>query len=141
MKQTTLTPIAITLLRISCGFLMMFNHGLPKLEKAPDIFYKFPDPLNIGSPTSAALVLFSEVFCAFLVTIGLSTRLACIPLVITMFTASFIHHLDDPFSQKELSLLYLILFIVLFITGSGKYNCNKWLPLNVKGIAKWLFEK
>ena len=39
--------------------------------------------------------------------IGLGTRLASIPLMITMFVAAYISHVVDPFGRKEMALLYL----------------------------------
>ena len=66
----------------------------------------------------------AEVVAAILLILGLGTRFVLIPLIITMLVAFFIVHADDPFSKKELALLYLIPFISLFLTGPGKYSLD-----------------
>jgi len=42
-----------------------------------------------------------------------------------MAVAAFVVHAGDPFSKMEMSLLYLLLFITLFIFGPGKYAIDK----------------
>ena len=46
-----------------------------------------------------------------LLIIGLFTRQAVIPLIITMLVAIFVIHGDDPFKDKEMAILYLIPYI------------------------------
>ena len=46
---------------------------------------------------------------------------------LTMFVAFVFKHDGDPFSKKEKSLLYLILFIFLMITGPGKFSLDNKL--------------
>jgi len=59
--------------------------------------------------------------------IGFITRVSLIPLIITMIVAVFVAHAGDPFSDKELGLFFLITFIVLFLTGPGKYSLDRKL--------------
>lgn len=120
------TDIALLLLRLGVGGLML-THGIPKLMK----FFgndpiTFGDPVGLGAEASLTLVIFAEVVCSILVIIGLGTRLAAIPLMATMAVAFFIVHAADPFQQKELALFYLIVFLVLFLTGSGKYSLDQY---------------
>lgn len=121
------TDIAILLLRLGVGGLML-THGVPKLIM---LFgsdpIQFGNPLGIGVEASLALAVFAEVICSVLILIGLGTRLASIPLLITMFVAFFIVHGADPLQQKELALIYLIIYLVLFLTGSGKYSLDHFL--------------
>lgn len=120
------TDIALFLLRIGVGGLML-THGIPKLMK---LFgsdpITFGDPLGLGAEASLALAVFAEAVCSTLIIIGLGTRLAAIPLIITMSTAFFIVHAEDPFQRKELALFYLIVFLVLLLTGSGKYSLDHY---------------
>lgn len=87
---------------------------------------QFGDPIGIGVEASLTLTVFSEVICYILIIIGLGTRLASIPLVITMAVAFFIVHGADPLQRKELALIYLIVYLVLFFTGSGKYSLDHY---------------
>jgi putative oxidoreductase len=114
----------ILLLRITVA-VFMITHAIPKMNKliaGGEI--QFPDPIGMGPSISLVLTLFAELFCSILIGFGFLTRLAAFPLIITMAVAAFIVHAGDPFKQKELSLMYLILYIVLFIIGSGKYSVD-----------------
>jgi putative oxidoreductase len=44
-----------------------------------------------------------------------------------MFVAAFIAHGPDPFGKKELALLYLVIYILLLVAGSGKYSVDYYL--------------
>ncbi|MEX0995457.1 MAG: DoxX family protein [Flavobacteriaceae bacterium] len=121
------TDIAILLLRLGVGGLML-THGIPKLMR---LFgtdpIQFEDPFRIGVEASLTLAVFSEVICSILIIIGLATRLASIPLIITMAVAFFVVYRTDPFQSKELALFYLVVYVVLFLTGSGKYSLDHYL--------------
>lgn len=121
------TDIALLLLRLGVGGLML-THGIPKLMR---LFgndpIQFGDPIGIGVEASLTLTVFSEVVCSILIIIGLGTRLASIPLIFTMVVAFFVVHAADPFQRKELALFFLIVFLVLFLTGSGKYSLDHYL--------------
>ena len=114
----------LLLLRLGSGALML-THGYPKLMtffgKADIVFV---DLFEIGDSATLALVVFAEFVCSILLMVGLATRLAVIPLIITMATAVFHIHATDDFSRKELPLLYLIIFITLLITGAGKFSLD-----------------
>lgn len=116
--------LVILLVRITVAVFML-THGWPKLQKllaGGEI--KFGDPIGIGMAPSLALAVFAEFLCSILVGIGFATRLATIPLIITMAVAAFISHGADPFGRKELALLYLLIYIFLLVAGSGKYSID-----------------
>jgi putative oxidoreductase len=122
----------ILLLRITVA-VFMITHAIPKMNKliaGGEI--QFPDPIGMGPSISLVLTLFAELFCSILIGFGFLTRLAAFPLIITMAVAAFIVHAGDPFKQKELSLMYLILYIVLFIIGSGKYSVDNFISKKKK---------
>jgi putative oxidoreductase len=116
--------VAVCLLRIGASALIM-THGFPKLVRVLDGDFSFGDPIGIGEAPSLILVAFAEFVCAVFVLIGLGTRFALIPLIITMLVAVFIAHAGDPFGRKELGLFFLISFVVLFLTGPGKYSLDQ----------------
>ena len=103
----------------------MLTHGVPKLQRILEGNMKFGDPLGLGSEVSLVLVVFAEVFCAILIMLGLGTRLAAVPLIITMAVAAFIAHGDDPFNRKELALFYIVVYVVLLVAGSGKFSLDR----------------
>ena len=91
--------------------------------------------MGLGAIPTLVLAVLAEGLCAALVTLGLLTRAATIPLMATMATAFFIQHADDPFSQAERSFLFLIAWIVLLVTGPGRYSVDAWLKSRAeKGV-------
>ncbi len=113
------------ILRLGAGGAMLIGHGWPKLADFSDRMGSFADPLGMGPTVSFILIVFAEVVCALLVMLGLWTRLAVIPLIIGMSVIVFIHLGDEAFGKKELALIYLVAFITLFFTGSGRYSVDR----------------
>jgi putative oxidoreductase len=119
--------LILLVLRISLAVLMI-RHGFPKLTKLLEGGeIQFGNPIGLGPGISLGLAVFAEFFCSILVGIGLGTRLASIPLMITMGVAAFISHGADPFERKELAIMYLLFYLVLLVMGSGKYSIDYFL--------------
>jgi len=114
---------AMAVLRICAGVLMM-NHGYSKLIHFGEKHEKFMNFLGIGSTMSLALVVFAEFFCSLFLVIGLFTRLAAIPLIITMCVALYKAHNMDILGEGETAALYLGCFIVILLVGPGKASID-----------------
>jgi len=115
---------ALLLVRVVAGAFML-THGIQKyhmlMAGGP---IKFADPVGIGQAPSLVLAVFAELVCSALLIIGFATRLITVPLIITMFIAVFVVHNADGFEAQELGGLYLLIYVLLFITGSGKYSVD-----------------
>lgn len=118
------TDIASLLLRLIFGGLFIF-HGYTKLISFDEILPIFKDVIGIGSKLSLILVIFAELFCGILVTIGFFTRITVIPIFITMTVAFFGAHAKDTFIMKELPFLFWLLSFVVFVSGSGKFSIDR----------------
>ncbi len=116
--------IAILVLRLGLGILMI-PHGFNKLQHFSEYAAKFSDPFHIGKTASLALVIFAEFFCSCLLIAGLFTRLAVIPLIITMAVAVFIAHHGEIFDDGEHGALYLVGYLVILIAGPGKISLDR----------------
>ncbi|WP_346862430.1 DoxX family protein [uncultured Draconibacterium sp.] len=121
---STNASIGLLLLRVSAGGFML-THGYPKLQRLLAGEFQFGDPLGLGPEVSLVLAVFAEVVCSILLVLGLGTRLATIPLIVTMAVAAFIAHGADPFGRKELALMYLVSYVVLLLNGAGKFSMDK----------------
>lgn len=119
-----LLDIGLLFLRVSAGGLLLFSHGLAKLMGFSQMATAFPDPLGLGVKFTLVVAIFAEFFCALLVMVGLSTRLATIPIIGTLVTAALIVHAADPWAKKEFALLYAIPFIALALTGPGAFSLD-----------------
>ncbi len=119
--------ISILILRVGISALML-THGWPKLMRLLEGGeITFPDPLGMGPTLSLIMATITELIGSVLIILGLATRYAAFALAFTMFVAAFIVHANDPFSRMELSLIYLLVYIVLLITGSGKYALDRYI--------------
>ncbi|WP_338733632.1 DoxX family protein [Mangrovimonas cancribranchiae] len=116
------TDLALAILRI--GFSgMMLTHGIPKISMLSDPS-SFGDPLGVGPTVSLILTLIGEVVAPVMIIIGFKTKLAAIPAAITMAVAAFIVHASDPLKTKEMAILYLLAFVVIFLAGPGRLSID-----------------
>lgn len=120
-----LVDIALLVLRVMVG-LAMLTHGTPKLAKLTgDGPLSFGDPLGLGPQASLVLTVFAEFVCSLLIIVGLGTRLAVLPLIVTMLVAAFVVHKADGFGKQELAVLYSLIYFLLFLTGSGRFSLDR----------------
>jgi putative oxidoreductase len=122
------TDIALLLIRLAFGGGMLLAHGLPKLMRIIDGKMKFGDPIGIGAVPSLYLVTFAEFVCALLLIIGLFTRWATLPLIITMLVAAFVANAGGPWSDQEGAFLSLVAFAALLLAGPGRYSVDARRP-------------
>ncbi len=115
----------IFILRATVGSLMLLGHGMPNLMNFYQSYDTFPDPLGIGNEISFFITIFTEVICSMALILGLFTRLAVIPIIITMLITMLVINIDDPWHKKELAIVYLLPYITLYFTGSGEYSMDK----------------
>ncbi|TRW23311.1 DoxX family protein [Flavobacterium zepuense] len=118
-----MNSFALLLVRIVAGVFML-THGIMKfnmLLKGGPI--EFADPIGVGPSASLLLAIFAELLCSAFLIIGLATRLVALPLIINFFVVVFVVHAND-FEKQEMGALYLLIYVLLFITGSGKYSVD-----------------
>lgn len=102
----------------------MINHGYQKLIHFNDLQHKFMNLLGMGSNLSLVLMIFAEFFCSMFIILGLFTRLATIPLIITTGVMFFKLHNAEFLGNGETTVLFLTGFLVLFIVGPGKLSVD-----------------
>ena len=115
--------LVLLLARVIFGFLFL-SHGIAKLHAYADAPELFLDPIGLGSTLSLWLVLFAEILCTTGFILGALFRLCLIPIIFTMCIALFVIHASDPLGVKELSMMYLAIFALLYITGPGRYSID-----------------
>ena len=110
--------VMLVMARIAFGA-MFLTHGLQKLANFGAISHSFPRVMGLNGSVSLGLAIFAEVFCTLGFITGFLYRLSMIPMIFTMIIAAFVVHANDPFSAKEMALLYLFIFIIMYILGPG----------------------
>ena len=58
---------------------------------------------------------------------GFLYRLAMIPMIFTMIVAFFVIHANDVFAVKELAFIYLVVFVLMYIAGPGKFSIDHFI--------------
>lgn len=120
--------LAMLILRLGAG-LLMAQHGFQKLSHYGEMAKMFKDPTGLlNNSLALALTVFAEAFCAAFIVLGLFTRLAAIPLIISGCVAFFIAHKHNyapgP-GSGELALLFLICFAAILVAGPGKFSLDR----------------
>lgn|SRR5690606_30490706 len=122
-RSASSVDLALLIARVGIGALMLV-HGIskiPMLDQSPIQFYDF---MGVGGELSLYLALFAEIGCSIFVILGCATRLVVIPLIITMLVAVFVIHAADPFVKQEMGLHYLLIYVMLLLTGAGRYSID-----------------
>jgi len=114
---------AMLIIRLVFGILLM-NHGYSKLTNFAKMKTEFTNFLGMGQTATLALVVFAEFFCALFVAIGVFTRLAAIPVIVTMCVALFQAHHGNIFTDGEHATLYLGAYLAILLLGPGKISVD-----------------
>ena len=126
-----------TLARLTVGWIFLWS-GWGKLHNLDSVI-EFFGSLGIPHPElQAPFASVTELVCGTLVLAGLFTRLASVPLVITMIVAIMtaqrenVGGLGDLFGLVE--YLYIVMLITLGVTGAGPLSLDHLL-------ARWAAQR
>jgi putative oxidoreductase len=124
--------ISLLILAVRAFFgVMFFTHGLQKMMNFSALSDSFPNVLGFGRYTTLMVSIFCEFCCSLFLIAGLLHRLVLIPMIVTMAVAFFDIH-DAMIPEGELALIYLIVFIILFLTGPGRYSFDYLIDTKFK---------
>jgi len=125
--------VLLLLARIAFGGLLLL-HGWMKWHNFAVLSVSSPDPIGDGSQAALMLTIFAELFCSLGVIAGALYRLALIPIILALAVVVCVIHQGDTFASKELALLYLIVFVLLFAAGPGRYAVDTLLAQKLKPV-------
>ena len=129
-----LISLLILAVRIFFGVLF-FVHGLDKMINFSALSETFPSVLGFGSYMSLMLSVFCEFCCSLFLIAGLLERIIILPMIISMGVAFFYIH-DAMMPEGELSLIYLVIFIILLVTGPGRYSLDYMIDMKFQKEKK-----
>ena len=127
-------PAALLLGRLAVGLLFM-STGWGKVHDIPKVTHFF-QTLGIPAPGfHAVLVGYSELLCGTALVVGLLSRLATIPLIVSMIVAlitakhSDIHGIFDLVGQDEFT--YLVVLVMIAVLGPSRLSLDHLLARRI----------
>lgn len=128
--------IVLFAVRVFIGFAML-SHGFPKLQMLlAGGKIEFYDFIGLGPLVTLVLTVIAEFACSILLILGLFTRVSLGFLIFTMVVAAFMVHGADPFEKKEMSLIYLSVYLLLMAVGAGKISVDHMIEKR-KRASDW----
>ncbi|GEN70887.1 MULTISPECIES: DoxX family protein [Chryseobacterium] len=128
--------IILLVVRVFVGFAML-SHGFPKLQMLLEGGkIEFFDFIGLGPTVTLVLAVIAEFVCSILLILGLFTRISLGFLIFTMVIAAFVVHGGDPFEKKEMSLIYLSVYLLLMVFGAGKVSVDHMIEKR-KRASDW----
>ena len=121
------TDAGLLILRAFAGISLALAHGYGKLPPSDGFIQGVGElgyPMPIIFAWAAALAEFAG---GLLLALGLFTRPAAVLIAITMATAGFLAHAEDPFGVKEMAFLYLAIAVLYVLAGAGQYSIDALL--------------
>jgi putative oxidoreductase len=133
-----LESVALLAARLTVGVLFV-STGWGKVHNLGKVIEYFGE-LHIPMPAfNALLASYTELLGGMLLVVGLASRLAALPLMVTMTVALItakadeIHGLPDLFGEIEWTYFALLFVIVVF--GPGKISLDTIARKRVLGLA------
>ncbi|KMQ59775.1 DoxX family protein [Chryseobacterium sp. BLS98] len=128
--------IVLFAVRVFVGFAML-SHGFPKLQMLLEGGkIEFFDFIGLGPLVTLVLTVIAEFVCSILLILGLFTRVSLGFLIFTMAIAAFVVHGADLFEKRELSLIYLSVYLLLMAFGAGKISVDHMIEKR-KRASDW----
>ena len=135
-NKSYLPETSYLILRFFTGILMCYPHGWSKLMGDNELWDRLGNTLTQWIGLEALniplgfMAAFSESIAALLLAFGLLTRPAAFLMGFTMLVAFTKKLSGGVLDGSELAMLYLILSLVIFLKGSGKYSFDCFLFKN-----------
>ena len=119
--------IGVGIVRIITGLFMVY-HGLEVFdENKMNEYAKWMLDMKLYAPSFMAyLGKGLELVCGFFIVLGLFTRIALIPLAITMGFICFAIGKGRIFMEDQHPFLFVLLSFLFFFTGPGKWSLDKF---------------
>jgi putative oxidoreductase len=136
---TKLDWAVLLVARLTVGVLFV-STGWGKVHNLAKVTGFFAE-LGIPMPGfNAVLASYTELICGSLLVVGLASRLAALPLVVTMIVAILtakrdeLHGVADLFGFVEWT--YIVILLVVAVFGPGLASLDTWVAKRARALAE-----
>lgn len=128
--------VSLLLLTVRIFFgVLFFMHGLEKMVNFQYLSETYPSVFGFGSYMTLMVTIFCEFCCSIFLISGLLVRIMVLPMIAAMAVAFFDIH-DAMMPEGELALIYMITFLILYLTGPGRYSLDYLIDTRIKKEKK-----
>lgn len=117
----------IVILRVALGMLLVYHGASKVFEGTVALTEKLT---SYGWPLAgfqSFLATYTEFLGGVLLIVGLFTRPAAIMCMGLFSIIVFVFFMNDPFSKKELPVVFLLLSMLVFFFGPGRVSVDHYL--------------
>ena len=138
----TFTNMARLFIRLFTGVMFM-QFGIRQISNFSTLAPTFHDFMGLGSETSLLLMIMIEIICSTLIILGLFTRFALIPPIVSMVIAELVLIQELMMQQTAsfyewqvifLPILFLGIFLFMMLAGPGKISLDYIISVNLTSI-------
>ena len=118
------TDLGLLLLRLVGGLSLALAHGIGKVPPSAGFMANVE---RLGFPLPALFAWaagLAELGGGLLLAVGLLTRPAALLVAGYFVFVTLVAHAGDPFEDREKSILFLMVGLVLLCTGPGRYSAD-----------------
>lgn len=118
--------IGLGIVRIFTGVFMVYHGWEVFDEEKMKEYAKWMGDIKLIAPSFMGYLGKSiELISGILIALGLFTRIAIIPLAITMLFICFVIGKGRIFMEEQYPFLFVLLSVLFFFTGPGKWSMDK----------------
>ena len=125
------------ILRIFFGVFMIY-HGWEIFD--PNKMNEYAKWINDLKLPAASFMAYlgkgSELVAGIFVLLGLFTRIAIVPIALTMLFICFVLGKGRIFMEEQYPFLFLLLSLLFFFTGPGRWSLDKSIFRESKAVTK-----
>ncbi|CAN1573216.1 COG2259 Predicted membrane protein [Flavobacteriaceae bacterium] len=117
---------ALLFFRVAIASELIIAHGLKKIGIGVVIAEIVPNPLGLPEAINQAFATSANIIMPLFIVLGLFTRIATLPILAVTVTGYFVVHFNDPLLIKDIPFMYSVSFLLIAITGAGKYSLDHY---------------
>lgn len=138
----TFTNMARLFMRLFTGVMFM-QFGIRQIAQFNELALSFPSVFGMGAEVSLLVMILIEIICSTLIILGLFTRFAIIPPMVSMVIAECVliqelmAQTNVTFQSSQiifLPIMFIGIFLFMMLAGPGKISLDYIISVNLTSI-------